>query len=185
MTPPVPAASTALRRSRPGPGSVAGPDGAAGSRATLRGGAGRSGAGRMRAAGDDSGFGSVEVVLLVPVLVLALLLVVAVGRVEQARLQVTGAARDATRAASLTRSPVAAQAAAAAAVDVALTAGTVTCSGGPTVSVDVSRFEPGGVVQVDVACAARLGDLGFPGLPATKTLTASASSPLEQYRSQP
>ncbi len=56
------------------------------------------GTGRGR---SDHGFGTVELVLLVPAIVLAVLLVVAVGRVEQARLQVTGAARDSARAASL------------------------------------------------------------------------------------
>lgn len=140
------------------------------------------GTGRGR---SDHGFGTVELVLLVPAIVLAVLLVVAVGRVEQARLQVTGAARDAARAASLTRSGPAAQVAAQTAVEVALSAESVTCAGGPAVSVDGARFEPGGVVDVTVTCTARLGDLGFPSLPATKTLTATAASPLEQYRSQP
>ena len=133
----------------------------------------------------DGGFGAVELVLLVPAIVLALLLVVAVGRVEQARLQVTGAARDAARAASLTRSATAAQDAAQTSATVALSAESVTCTGGPIVSLDVTHFEPGGLVEVTVTCAARLGDLGFPSLPTTKTLTATAASPLEQYRSQP
>lgn len=133
----------------------------------------------------DAGLGTVELVLLVPAIVLAVLLVVAVGRVEQARLQVTGAARDAARAASLTRGVPAAQVAAQTAAEVALAAESVTCTGGPSISVDASRFEPGGVVDVTVTCTTRLGDLGFPSLPATKTLTATAASPLEQYRSQP
>lgn len=123
--------------------------------------------------------------MLVPAIVLAVLLVVAVGRVEQARLQVTGAARDAARAASLTRSVPAAQVAAQTSAEVALSAESVTCTGGPTVSLDATQFEPGGVVDVTVTCTARLGDLGFPSLPTTKTLTATAASPLEQYRSQP
>ncbi|MGJ7442970.1 TadE/TadG family type IV pilus assembly protein [Aquipuribacter sp. MA13-6] len=140
----------------------------------------RTGRGRW-----DEGFGTVELVLLVPAIVLAVLLVVAVGRVEQARLQVTGAARDAARAASLTRSVPAAQVAAQTAAEVALSAESVTCTGGPSISVDGSRFEPGGMVDVTITCTTRLGDLGFPSLPATKTLTATAASPLEQYRSQP
>lgn len=134
---------------------------------------------------SDEGFGAVELVLLVPAIVLALLLVVAVGRVEQARLQVTGAARDAARAASLTRSVPAAQVAAQTSAEVALSAESVSCAGGPTISLDGTQFEPGGVVDVTVTCTARLGDLGFPSLPTTKTLTATAASPLEQYRSQP
>ena len=130
----------------------------------------------------DEGFSTVEVVLLVPVLVLVLLLVVGAGRVEQARLQVTGAARDGARAASLTRTPATAQAAALAAVEVALAGQDVTCAGGPRVSVDVSGFVPGGTADVRVDCQARLGDLGFPGLPGTKTVSALAASPVETYR---
>ncbi len=149
----------------------------------------RTSSGRRRGRPDhgfgDGGFGAVELVLLVPAIVLAVLLVVAVGRVEQARLQVTGAARDAARAASLTRSVPAAQEAAQTSAEVALSAESVTCTGGPTVSLDATQFEPGGVVDVTVTCTTRLGDLGFPSLPTTKTLTATAASPLEQYRSQP
>jgi len=139
-------------------------------------------------AGDsagDEGFSTVELVLLAPVLVLVLLLVVGVGRVEQARLQVTGAARDAARAASLTRTPASAHIQAQASADVALAGQSVTCVGGPTVSVDVAQFTPGGQVSVTIACQTRLGDLGFPGLPGTKTLTDTAASPIERYRSRP
>ncbi|MGJ7442990.1 TadE/TadG family type IV pilus assembly protein [Aquipuribacter sp. MA13-6] len=163
----------ASRRTAPGlsPSSTQG-----GPRALFRG---------SRRGRSDEGFGAVELVLLVPAIVLAVLLVVAVGRVEQARLQVTGAARDAARAASLTRSIPAAQVAAQTAADVALSAESVTCAGGPAISVDGSRFEPGGAVDVTVTCTTRLGDVGFPSLPATKTLTATAASPLEQYRSRP
>ena len=71
------------------------------------------------------------------------------------------------------------------AADVALSQESVTCGSGPEVLVDVTRFTPGGLVEVTVTCRARLGDLGLPGLPATKTLTATAASPVEQYRSQP
>ncbi len=120
-----------------------------------------------------------------PVIIVALLLVVAAGRVEQARLQVTGAARDGARAASLARSVPVAQAQAETAANVALSRESITCESGPEVLVDATRFIPGGLVEVTVSCRARLGDIGLPGLPATKTLTATAASPIEQYRSQP
>lgn len=139
---------------------------------------------RARGRGD-AGFSTAEVLLVVPVIVVALLLVVAAGRVEQARLQVTGAARDGARAASMARSVPAALAQAETAADTALSQESVTCGSGPEVFVDVTRFTPGGLVEVTVTCRARLGDLGLPGLPATKTLTATAASPVEQYRSQP
>lgn len=134
---------------------------------------------------SDAGFSTPEVILLVPVIILSLLLVVAAGRVEQARVQVTGAARDGARAASLSRSVPAARVQAETAADVALSQESVTCVSGPQVLVDVARFTPGGLVEVTVTCRARLGDIGLPGLPATKTLTATAASPIEQYRSGP
>lgn len=132
--------------------------------------------------GTDEGFSTVELVLLVPAFVLVLLLVVGLGRVQQAQLQVTGAARDAARAASLTRTPAAAGDAARLGVDVALAGQDLTCSGGADVAVDTAGFGPGGQVSVQVSCAVRLGDLGFPGLPASKTVTAQATSPIETYR---
>jgi Flp pilus assembly protein TadG len=137
-----------------------------------------TGRGRL---GDD-GFAAVELVILLPAFVLVLLLVVGLGRVQQAEIQVTGAARDAARAASLTRTPAAAVGAARAGVDVALAAQDLTCSGGPDVVVDTAGFAPGGRVQVQVSCSVRLGDLGFPGLPATKNVTAGSTSPVETFR---
>lgn len=131
---------------------------------------------------DEGGFSSIEMVLLVPAFVLVLLLVVALGRVQQAELQVTGAARDAARAASLTRTPAAAADAATDAADVALASAGLTCTGGPLVAVDTADFGPAGRVVVQVGCDVRLGDLGFPGLPATKAVTAQAISPIETYR---
>ena len=138
---------------------------------------------RRLPAGDDAGFSTIEVVLLAPVFLLLVLLVVGLGRVEQARLQVTGAARDAARAASLTRTPADATSQARTSVDVALTGQKVTCTGGPRVDVQATRFTPGGAVTVTVTCTALLADLTFPGLPGTKTVTATATSSIDTYRS--
>lgn len=139
---------------------------------------------RLRPPGEE-GFSTVEFVLLVPVFVLLLLLVVGAGRVEQARIQVTGAARDAARAASLTRTPAQAGEAARATAAAALGGQRVTCAGGPEVVVDSAAMAPGGYVEVTVTCRARLGDLGFPALPGAKALTATAASPVETYRAAP
>ncbi len=133
----------------------------------------------------DHGFSTVEVVLLVPVFVLVLLLIVAVGQVEQARVQVEGTAREAARAASLTRTPHAAQVQAQASAELALSSQSITCVGGPDVSLDTTGFAPGGQVEVTIGCRTRLADLGMDVLAATKTLTATAASPIEIYRSGP
>lgn len=133
----------------------------------------------------DGGFSTIEVVLLVPVFVLLVLLVVALGRVEEARIEVTGAARDAARAASLSRTAAQATDRAHSSAAVVLSGNSVSCVGGPDVDVDTTAFTPGGAVTVHVTCPVRLGDLGFPGLPGTKSVTAQASSVIETYRSAP
>lgn len=135
--------------------------------------------------GGDGGFSTIEVVLLVPVFVLLLLLVVAVGRVEEARIEVTGAARDAARAASLSRTAAQAADRAQGSAAVVLSGTSVSCVGGPDIDVDTTAFTPGGAVTVQVTCPVRLGDLGLPGLPGTKSVTAQASSVIETYRSAP
>ena len=97
----------------------------------------------------------------------------------------TGAARDAARAASLSRTAAEATDRAAGTASVALAGSSVTCVGGPDIDVDTAAFAPGGAVTVQVSCPVRLGDLGLPGLPGTKLVTAQASSVIETYRSQP
>jgi Flp pilus assembly protein TadG len=128
----------------------------------------------------DAGFSAVEVVLLAPLFVLMLLLVVVLGRVQQAGADVTGAARDGARAASLSRSAAQARAAAAQAVTAALTG--VRCAGGPSTTVDTGRFAPGGHVQVSVSCAVPLAEVGFGALPGSTTMTRRSTSPIETYR---
>lgn len=71
-------------------------------------------AGRRRRPGGwfQRGSMTVELVLLAPLLLVLLLFLVLAGRVVEAHDQVDGAARDAARAASLARTPAAAQQAA-------------------------------------------------------------------------
>lgn len=133
--------------------------------------------------GDD-GFATVEILVVVPIAVLLLVLVFAVGRTSQARIQVTGAAAAAARAASLARTPGYGTMQAQSAASAALPGTRLNCTGGPHVSTNTGAFRPGGRVTVTVACDVTLRDLGFPGLPGTKTFTATASSPIETYRGQ-
>ena len=49
-------------------------------------------------------------------------------------------------------------------------------------SVDVSDFQPGGQVSVSVTCTVGLSDLGLVGFPGAKSMSASAVSPLDQFR---
>lgn len=129
----------------------------------------------------DSGTTAIELVLVAPVFLTALLLVVGLGRIVEAESRVQGAARDAARAASISRSVVLAQDAARKAAAANLTERGVSCSTFD-VRVDASGFRPGGSVSVSVACVANLSGLGLAGLPGSKTLSAEATAPLERYR---
>jgi Flp pilus assembly protein TadG len=141
----------------------------------------RNGRARWAAAGDG-GFGVVEVILVAPVFVTLLLLVVVLGRVQESGMDVTGAARDGARAASLSRTADAATAAARDAVMATLARQSLDCAGGPGTTVDVSGFAPGGQVQVHVSCTVPLSDVDFTALPGHVTMSRTASSPIETFR---
>ena len=130
---------------------------------------------------SDSGTTAVELVLVAPVFLAALLLVVGLGRIVEAEGRVQGAARDAARAASISRSVVLAQDAARTAAASNLAERGVSCSTFD-VTVNAADFRPGGSVSVSVACVANLSGLALAGLPGSKTLSAAATAPLERYR---
>lgn len=129
----------------------------------------------------DDGTTAVELVLVAPVFLAALLLVVGLGRVVEAEGRVQGAASDAARAASLARNGVLATTSARDAAALNLDGRGVSCTAFD-VAVDTDDFRPGGHVRVSVACTADLSGFGLAGLPGSKTLRADATAPLEQYR---
>lgn len=142
---------------------------------------------RRRLRGDgpgDEGVSAVELVILAPIFMFLVLLVVSVGRVQDAGVRVTGAARDGARAASLERTQDAATTAARQAVQDNMLGQGVSCVGGPVTTVSTGAFTPGGRVDVTVQCTADLGDVAVPGLPGSATLTKRASSPIELYRAR-
>ena len=130
----------------------------------------------------DAGTATIEMVLLAPIVIAFVLLVVVLGRIAETGAEVTGAARDAARAASLARTPGSAASAAQAAAASALAGESVDCSTGVSVTVSTTRWFPGGSVRVTVACTVRLSDVGFSMLPGSKRMTASATAPLERFR---
>ncbi|MEG9553057.1 TadE/TadG family type IV pilus assembly protein [Streptomyces fimicarius] len=134
---------------------------------------------------SDKGSYAVETAILAPVMISLLLLMIAFGRVVNADGAVDAAARAAARAASLERDATTAQRAAQEAADRSLQGEGITCT---TSSIDV---DTGGyaldlgvdaMVTASVACTADLSDIGLPGLPGAKTLSASWSSPIDTYR---
>jgi hypothetical protein len=113
---------------------------------------------------------TVEFVLLAPLLLVLVLFLVFAGRVVEAHSQVDGAARDAARAASLARSPSAAQTAAGQAVSADVN--------GWCLPPIVLGFAPGSqAVTVRLNCAL---DLSFAGFGAVH-VTGYAVAPLDQY----
>lgn len=130
---------------------------------------------------DERGTAAVELVLIVPVLIVAFLLVVGLGRMAHARQQVEGVAADAARAASLERNTSQSSQAARTTADAALGDRGLDCQS-LDLNVDVSDYKPGGTVKVRVRCTASLGDVALSGLPGRRVFTAEATVPIETYR---
>lgn len=128
----------------------------------------------------DRGSVSLELVIIASLMLAFICFIVGLGRVSLAKQDVTAAAYDAARTASLTRtgSPTAAGHHAA---EQSLGDRGMSCAS-LTVSVNVSSYTPGGHVTTTVTCTARLSDLAVSGLPGSKTYTATAVVPIEQYR---
>ncbi len=140
-------------------------------------------AGRGRRDGDR-GSASVELVLVTPLLMLVLLIVVALGRLADARLVVADAAHQAARAASLERSERAARTQAGRAAATALKEAGATCRR-PSVTVTTGGLTPGTNVSARVSCTADLGDLTFTGMPGRVPLVGTAVSAVDSYRGTP
>lgn len=130
---------------------------------------------------SDRGAATTELVLLTPVLIVALLFVVALGRIASARQDVDAAARDAARAAANARTLRAAQSDGEAAAKAALHDGGVNCRR-LTVDVGTDDFRAGGTVTATVSCTVDLADLAGLRVPASRTITASFAAPVDQYR---
>lgn len=129
----------------------------------------------------EAGFASLELVVLTPVLLLMLLLVVGFGRLTHGRQIADQAAAAGARAASLDSDPVHAQQDGQQQARQILTQAGISCQSF-TATIDTSNFRAGGQVTAQVVCVTSLSDFGLVGFPGAKTLTASATAPLEQLR---
>jgi Flp pilus assembly protein TadG len=126
---------------------------------------------------------AVEVTLLAPCLVMLLVFVaVVIHRSVDARLRLNDVAHQAARAASIERTAPAAAAAAQTTASSALSAAGVVCRA-LTIAADTSRLVPGGMVTVTVSCTVDLTDALILGVPSQKTLSATASEPVDTWRS--
>jgi len=132
----------------------------------------------------DAGNAALELVILAPVILFLLGLVIAAGRTSVAQGSVAAAARDAARQASISLTPAAAQTAALSSAQAALGQDGLNCD--PVVRVNVSGFgvpvgEPASV-RATVICRVSLSNLLVPGMPGSRTLRATFTSPLDPFR---
>lgn len=135
----------------------------------------------------DEGSVSVELAVLMPLFLVLVALAVVVGRQAVAQSAVELAAHDAARAASLSRTQAAAEERAVDAATQTLARQGLGCIE-LTVTVDVKGFgvpvgQPASV-GVRVVCEVSFADVAMPGVPGTRTLNASFTSPLDRYRSR-
>jgi hypothetical protein len=134
----------------------------------------------------DRGVVTTELVIVMPVLICFLFLVIAAGRLTDAKSDVVGAASDAARVASLQQSAGAARAQAQAAATDTVSGENLNCKDGPQVDTEFlpsGDFERGATVHVEVTCTVNTRDLTFIGLPLSVTLFEEAWEPIDAHRS--
>jgi hypothetical protein len=140
----------------------------------------------MNRGARDRGVVTTELVIVMPVLISFLFLVIAAGRLTDAKSDVVGAASDAARVASLQESAAAAQAQAQAAATDTVSGENLNCKDGPQVDTEFlpsGEFERGATVHVEVTCTVDTRDLTFIGLPLSVTLVEEAWEPIDAHRS--
>jgi Flp pilus assembly protein TadG len=135
---------------------------------------------------EDRGVVTTEMVIVMPVLISFLFLVIAAGRLTDAKSDVVGAASDAARVASLQQSAGAARTQAQAAATDTVSGENLNCKDGPQVRTEFlprGEFERGATVHVVVTCTVDTRDLTYIGLPLHVTLTEEAWEPIDAHRS--
>jgi Flp pilus assembly protein TadG len=145
-------------------------------------------AGAWPGRGDGGSIALETAVLAISVTLILGAFLTVVGRSNVADGQVDGAAKAAARAASLTRDQAAAQDAGQRAAAAELDEAGVPCRSW-ALSVDASGLSrPAGqaaTVTATVTCTVSFGDLLVPGVPGARTLKATYSSVVDQFRARP
>jgi Flp pilus assembly protein TadG len=129
----------------------------------------------------DAGSSTAEMALITPLLVMVLLFVVLCGRLVAAQIDVDAAASSGARSGSIARTERAARAEAERTARDTLSARGITCQE-TSVVVDPGGLRPGGSVTVTVSCRVPLTDLLLLGVPGHRTISASATSPIDEWR---
>src|SRR6478735_7313694 len=135
--------------------------------------------------GAERGSAVIETVIGVPAFLLFVGLIIFAGRMAIAHQAVEAAATSAARSASISRTQGEAEGAASSSATATLADQGLTCAT-TAVTVDTTGFAaPVGTpaqVTATVTCEVNLTDLSVPGIPGTKTVTATMRSAIDTYR---
>lgn len=134
---------------------------------------------------DERGSAAVEAAIGVPAFVLLLGLIIYGGRTAATHEALQSAAADAARSASIARDAQVAVTEAREAATGSITDQQIHCTH-VDVHVDAADLTkaPGqpGAMTVTVSCRLDLSDLSVPGVPGSRVLSATMSSPVDTYR---
>ncbi|GAA1761491.1 pilus assembly protein [Nocardioides hankookensis] len=134
---------------------------------------------------DERGSAAIEAVFGVPAFGLFVGLIIFGGRTASTDEALQSAAAEGARSASIARDAQVARIQAREAAVASIANQEIGCEG-VEVSVDTSDFgkPPGapGSVEVTVSCRLALSDLSVPGVPGSRVMRASMSSPIDTWR---
>lgn len=134
---------------------------------------------------DERGSAAIEAAIGLPAFILFVGLIIAGGRLAIAHQALQSAAADAARTASIARNAGEADSAAKREAETSLHNQRLACRSSQ-VSVDTSGFRvPTGQpadVTVTVSCRVDLADLSVPGVPGSRLIRATMSSPIDSWR---
>ena len=133
----------------------------------------------------ETGSAALEAAVGLPAFLLFVALVILAGRLAIATQAVQASASEAARVASIARTQGAASSAASSAATSSLANQNVNCVRS-AVTLDTTGFgAPVGTpaqVTATVRCVVNVADLSLPGVPGTRTVTGTASSPIDTFR---
>lgn len=133
----------------------------------------------------ERGSASIEAILGIPVFIFFIGLIIFGGRTAITHAAVESASADAARTASIARTASQAKQDAEAAAQASLANQGIWCLH-VNVAIDVSDFAKPvgeiGLVAATVECRLNLSDLSVPGVPGSRLIKATTSSPLDTWR---
>ncbi|MBF4762770.1 pilus assembly protein [Nocardioides agariphilus] len=136
---------------------------------------------------DECGSAAIEAAIGVPAFALFVGLIIFGGRTASTHEALQSAAADGARSASIARDAETARNDAREAAEASIANQKIGCSD-VEVTVDTNDFnkQPGvpGTVNVTVACRLDLSDLAVPGVPGSRVMRATMSSPIDTWREQ-